>query len=659
LQFYQIRKAALTWEGPLLADKEGMEAPRQSPPQESIPVWRSIRTRLSGVLVLFCLCVVLFVSWHNSQAFERFLGLQIEDTLVRQARFAGDGIAAHLAYTSTQTVALAERLATEPPGKYTQLMRALMAGDKDIRALAFMTIRRQQPPEFLARASTSNVPPELWTALTEAARGIGKNRQAFVDLEPAVRQPHVALLMRFAQGANKPHLVLATVIDKAKLMERLDATGGATVRLVDDEGTVIVGPAPDARGRRDRSQLVKSAQKATNTYGFRRDYAGASGQRLLGAFAKVTGYDVLVTLERDATVAAREVTLIARRTILWGLLIVVIAAAFAYALSGRMVLGVMQVVAATRRLAAGELSTRVPSSRRDELGILAHAVNDMGKQISSLLSEQLEKARLARELDTAKIVQSSFLPPVGIHRDGLVVTGSYEPASECGGDWWGVHSLGEHHRLVCIADAMGHGVPAALVTAMAYAAVTVVAKQSDANATPAQFLLRLNDVIYQAYKGQLSMTCFVAVIDTRDGRMTYANAGHCFPLLMPGDTEDSRWRRNDAGVRPAVLRAPGIPLGIEPAPEFDVHVAELKPGDRLVFYTDGLVEARGAVGSDMWGTRALTEALASVHTADAATVHAHVIKIAKSFIGGRRLDDDITLVVVERPRDVDTVKLAS
>lgn len=118
----------------------------------------------------------------------------------------------------------------------------------------------------------------------------------------------------------------------------------------------------------------------------------------------------------------------------------------------------------------------------------------------------------------------------------LLVSGYYCPATECGGDLWGYFEIKKDVFALFIADAMGHGVPAALITALAYSSYKTIEdlmiSQKSQLDSPDDILKALNRVIFSALEGKIHMTCFLAVIDLNTKKMTYSNAGHNFPLRL-------------------------------------------------------------------------------------------------------------------------------
>jgi len=118
----------------------------------------------------------------------------------------------------------------------------------------------------------------------------------------------------------------------------------------------------------------------------------------------------------------------------------------------------------TQEIAKGNFNKRVTITGHDEVGALSDSVNDMADKIVIYMEEMKEKARLENEVMVAQLVQSSFFPPNSASDEILSTHGHFEPATECGGDWWGFYDHGDW-RVFFIADATGHGVPAALLTA--------------------------------------------------------------------------------------------------------------------------------------------------------------------------------------------------
>ena len=252
--------------------------------------------------------------------------------------------------------------------------------------------------------------------------------------------------------------------------------------------------------------------------------------------------------------------------------------------------------------------------------------------------EATERVEVDKEVGLAAAVQRAFVPGSEvIERSGVVVAGIYEPASRCGGDWWSVHEL-EHGRvLVLIGDVTGHGVAAAMVTAAAKGCYDVAQRLMREEVDLVRLLGLLDATVRHAGGSQFYMTCFATLLDPAAGKVRFANAGHVVPYVV---------RPGEAGMELDVLAARGDPLGAGDPEKYVQHEADLRDGDLLVWYTDGLVECANP-HRQQFGDRRMQRMLRRLDrgVTDVAAVRDHVVRAAVAFQEGHPADDDITLVV--------------
>ena len=199
--------------------------------------------------------------------------------------------------------------------------------------------------------------------------------------------------------------------------------------------------------------------------------------------------------------------------------------------------------------------------------------------------EAVEKQRYEQELQLARSIQRDLLPKQLPDLAGWQLTALYEPAREVGGDLYDFIELPLGRWAVIVADVTDKGVPAAMVMATCRSMLRGVAISSDGPG-PGEVLRRVNDLLIADTPENMFVTCFFAVLDPGGG-LTYANAGHCLPL---------RWSDSVAPVE-----ARGMPLGLMQGMQYDEGTLELAPGQGVLFYSDGVTEARDPDG-DMYGT---------------------------------------------------------
>jgi serine phosphatase RsbU (regulator of sigma subunit) len=258
-------------------------------------------------------------------------------------------------------------------------------------------------------------------------------------------------------------------------------------------------------------------------------------------------------------------------------------------------------------------------------------------QVAQLVRQQQKQAqereRIEQELRVARLIQQTLLPKHVPDLEGYQLAAYYQPAREVGGDFYDFLELDKGHLGLVIGDVTDKGVPAALVMATTRTMLRASAQRLD---SPAEVLKRVNDVIVRDIPPNMFITCLYAILDTRSGKLRYANAGHDLPYLRhkgrPGDASE--------------LRARGMPLGLMPGMFYEEKEAVLEAGDSILFYSDGLVEAHDP-HYEMFGFPRL-QGLVGAHPGGATMVDFLLKELAR-FVGDSwEQEDDITLVTLER-----------
>jgi predicted SnoaL-like aldol condensation-catalyzing enzyme len=251
----------------------------------------------------------------------------------------------------------------------------------------------------------------------------------------------------------------------------------------------------------------------------------------------------------------------------------------------------------------------------------------------SRVAEAQERERIEQELQVASQIQQALLPEATPELNGWELTTYYEPAREVGGDFYDFLELEDGRLGLVVGDATGKGMPAALVMATTRGMLRAVVQSVE---SPGEVLARVNEALVAEIPPNMFVTCLYAILDPKCGSLRYANAGHDLPYL-----------RRHYGEGAHELRAAGMPLGMMPDMSYEEKETSLGEGDRVLFYSDGLVEAHDPK-REMFGFPRL-QRLVAEH-AEEGSLEDFLMEELYSFTGeGWEQEDDITLLTLQRP----------
>lgn len=364
-----------------------------------------------------------------------------------------------------------------------------------------------------------------------------------------------------------------------------------------------------------------------------------SGERALVSFARLGDLSVVSVVDRKE--ALKAVDMMLAKSLLFFLALLAGTVVVSIFASSRLTSSLRELYQATQKIAQGDFNVNVKASSQDEVGGLAESFNWMALEVSRLLSETAEKARMESELATVKTVQETLFPESEGQHGDFSIAGLFEPASECGGDWWNYSRIGDKLYL-WIGDATGHGAPAALITSAARSAAAIV--ESFEELGPAEALEIMNRAIFATAKGKIMMTFFLGVIDIKSGQMVYANASHDPPYFVRTKGKTKVTKKDLVPLMETV----GPRLGDRAVAKYVNINLQLEPEDLLVLYTDGIIDLSSPDGQ-VWGERTflknLTQAISQENKAKMRLNH---LKLAiDEFRQGSALDDDITLFICQ------------
>jgi len=237
--------------------------------------------------------------------------------------------------------------------------------------------------------------------------------------------------------------------------------------------------------------------------------------------------------------------------------------------------------------------------------------------------------KLQQELTESQEIQEALLPKDLPQIDGIEIAVAWQPARAVGGDYFDVLKFDDRHSAICIADAAGKGMPAALLMSNVQA---VLKSFAAAGVAPNELCAQVNSVLCHNMVPHRFISCFYALLDTQTRKLSYANAGHCPPMLV----------RRGTCMR---MKEGGPVLGIFPDRGYLPGEIELSSGDTLVFFTDGVTEARDAAG-DEFGEERLQELLTLGGEFSARELRDVIMAAVGEFSDGP-VQDDATLMIVK------------
>ena len=272
--------------------------------------------------------------------------------------------------------------------------------------------------------------------------------------------------------------------------------------------------------------------------------------------------------------------------------------------------------------------------------LMAHRADHLNQIVGERTRElkHANDALLARDAEVthymkaaARLQKRLVLPQAPADWPEVAWATHYSPLDPLGGDLYGFARPDEDHLGVLIADASGHGIPAAMVAIMTRLAFV---EASRGTSSPGEVLAAMNHRLLDLADERF-VTAFYAVLDRKSRRLTYANAGHPFPIWFSARTGKA-----------TELPARGFLLGVMAEEMYTERVVDLEPGDRLVLFTDGVADCRDDRG-ESFGVDRVRDLLPSLAGGTAGQISDGYEKALSDYRGDTKPIDDMTLVVAE------------
>ena len=248
---------------------------------------------------------------------------------------------------------------------------------------------------------------------------------------------------------------------------------------------------------------------------------------------------------------------------------------------------------------------------------------------------QSRDRRRAREieLDMARTLQRSVLPGEMPASHRYEIEARMTPAREIGGDFFDIVKLEDEHLGIAVADVSGKGIPAALFLV---GARSVLKGTAIGASEPGTVLSEMNRIIERDNPKTDFLTLVYMVYNPRTGEMRYANGGHPSPMVVGGD-----------GTVSELAPVQGVAVGLDAEAAFEEGTATLKPGQTVVMYSDGVIQAKNAAG-EAFGAERLKHVFEGHPPAGAEEAIRRIEEAVAAFSEGREHDDDLTVLALRR-----------
>jgi serine phosphatase RsbU (regulator of sigma subunit) len=288
---------------------------------------------------------------------------------------------------------------------------------------------------------------------------------------------------------------------------------------------------------------------------------------------------------------------------------------------------------AVDELSSGNMETNVVIESEDEFGYLSEKFNEMVVNLKKAYKEKESLAALRHELNVAKKIQTSILPKAIPTSQNLDIAVNYYPMAQVGGDFYDFHVVDKNKIGIFIADVSGHGIPAAIIASMLKIAFSIQFAFAD---DPSRLLSRINKSMLNNV-GTNFITASYIYLDFENNTMKHAKAGHPSIYIHSSETDEVK-----------EFNQKGKILGLFPEIHTEMVEVPIQKGDRIVLYTDGIIEARNS-SEEMFGEELLIGYIRKHNLMKPADFAKLVMNDVKSWIGNTvsNHSDDVTLMVID------------
>lgn len=599
---------------------------------QTVRIKITLTAKILGALVAIVLFSIAFLGFSASRIFVYDKETSVFTNQVTESTFAGRELTGRLKSSMDLL-----RTVLSQPQLSEEILQNILVNQQELDAVELFGM---EGDSRLRATRSDDVEPITgrWN-LESVKESLTRRPYALRDVTVNPARPRIAVFMT---AGVPPVLIVSGTIPIGNFVEGLQSSGNHFVVLNEDGSRLMDSDvARSLSGESMADDPVFAYSKSNELTLGSKKIEGKDGKAFLGTYFK-TDLGPTVLARADYKKVIQSVYSLVERIVIFGLLLLSVMAIIGALLIRKLTAPLRHLFRATDEIGAGNFDVKIQISTSDEIAALANAFTFMTAKIKKLISDMVEKGRLDQELKIANEVQQRLLPKTSIVTKSSRISSFYRSATECGGDWWG-HMEFPGRSVFAIADATGHGVSAALITASARSAFSVFEKfttEGGGVIEPDKILEVANRAIFDSAQGDIMMTFFCAVVDHEAKKVHYCSAGHNPQYLM---------NLSGGKMELKTLLTAGVRLGekrnIEPGSLVPASL-DYQAGDRLIMYTDGLTDGTN-VQRKAYGKKAFRKSLTDGNRRDVQGTVNHLATEFINFVGPKALDDDVTIVVSE------------
>jgi len=309
----------------------------------------------------------------------------------------------------------------------------------------------------------------------------------------------------------------------------------------------------------------------------------------------------------------------------------------AYFLSRGITKPILKLVQDMSIVAGGNLEHETMTTSSDEIGYLSATFNQLTRSLKTAHEAEIEKEKLEHDMSVGREIQQTLLPKSLYKIPGYDLDAFYLSAKEVGGDYFDLIPIDKSKLGVIVADVSGKGIQGAMIMTIMRTVMNIAAV---GNLSCKNCLGRTNRFLSDRIKRGMFVTAFYVILDCRTHKLSFSSAGHNPMFIYRAATKKIE-----------LFNPTGIALGFDKGPLFERTLKEaetdLKPGDRFVLYTDGVVESMNEKHEEFTDKRFEEFVIANAEEDSKTFIHKLVAEL-KKHQGNAPQHDDITIVTFRR-----------